>query len=416
MKIKNFFQELKTDALIPYARNARTHSPKQVDQIVASIKEFGFTNPILVDEKNNIIAGHGRLMAAKKIGIDSLPCIVLTGLTETQKKALVLADNKLALNAGWDKDILAAEILSLDVEGFDLGLTGFSEIELDSILPNKNGETGDDEIPEVSDNCRSKLSDIWVLGDHKVMCGDSTDEASILKLMDGTKADLVFTDPPYGVSIGDKNKMLKKFGKGGIEKNIENDTLSPEDLKTVLDKVFKNVNLVLNDCGAVYVASPQGGGLGMMMMMKEAGLEIRHVLIWVKNKATFSAGRLDYDYQHEPILFTWKKTHKKRMGGEHKTSCWFVDRPNESKLHPTMKPVEIPMNAILNSSDKGDIVLDVFGGAGSTLIAAEKTGRKARLMELDPHYVDVIVRRWQDFTGKKAINLETGGLFDGREK
>ena len=414
MQIQKNYQEIKISDLIPYDKNARTHAPKQVEQIEKSIKEFGFTNPLLIDDKNNIIAGHGRLLAAKKLGLDKLPCIVLTGLNSKQKKALILADNKIALNAGWDKELLSSELVSLEVDGFDLSLTGFSNSELDFLLPKKTGETEDDSIPEAVENIKSKLGDIWILGDHRLMCGDSTSIDSINKLMNGEKADLVFTDPPYGVSIGDKNKMLKKFRKGGIEKNIENDTLSPDELKIVLSKAFENVNSVLNDCGAVYVASPQGGGLGMMMMMmmKDAGLEIRHVLIWVKNQPTFSAGRLDYDYQHEPILFTWKKNHKKRMAGEHKSSCWFIDKPQEAKLHPTMKPVEIPLNAILNSSDKGDIVLDVFGGAGSTLIAAEKTGRKARLMELDPNYADVIVRRWQEFTGKKAVHAITCEAFN----
>ena len=230
------------------------------------------------------------------------------------------------------------------------------------------------------------------------MCGDATSADDVGKLMESAKADMVFTDPPYGVSIGDKNKMLNEFQKSGrILENIENDTLSPEELYRVLLEAFVNVKSSLSDCAAVYVTAPQGGGLGMMMMMRDAGLEVRHVLNWVKNSPTFSMGRLDYDYQHEPILFTWNITHKKIMQGEHKTSCWFIDKPRENKLHPTMKPIELINNALRNSSEYGDVVFDPFGGSGSTLIACEQLNRRCYMIEIEPKYCDVIVRRYVAF-------------------
>jgi DNA modification methylase len=402
--------EIKISDLKPFKNNARTHSKEQIELIAASIKEFGFTNPVLIDSDNGIIAGHGRMVAATSLGMGAVPAVRLCGLTEAQRRALVLADNKIAITgSGWDEDLLKLELAGIAAMGFNMDLTGFSGLEIGKISGLGKTAAGDDEIPDAPQVPITALGDQFDLGEHRLRCGDSTSTADVDALILDQKVDLVFTDPPYGVSIGSKNKMLSEFRKGGIEENIKNDTLSPEQLYPLLLAAMKNAHRVMNDCAAIYVCSPQGGGLGMMMMMmKDAGLEVRHVLNWVKNNATFSMNRLDYDYQHEPILFTWKKTHKKIMGGEHKTSCWFIDKPKESKLHPTMKPVEIPVNAILNSSESGDVVLDLFGGAGSTLIACEKTNRKARLMELDPHYCDVIIKRWQDFTGKKAFNIITG--------
>jgi DNA modification methylase len=400
----------KTADLLPYAQNSRTHSDEQVAQIAASIAEFGFTNPVLIDEQDGIIAGHGRILAAEKRRMEEVPTITLSGLSEAQKRAYIIADNKLALNAGWDEAMLAVEFQELEELGYDLELTGFSLDEIEALTVEKTaGKTDPDDAPPIPANPVSMLGDVWLLGKHRLMCGDSTSLDAVRQLCYGDGVDMIFTDPPYGVSIGSKNAMLNTFQPSRrCCENIENDTMTPADLKVVLLAAFSNANIVLNDCGAVYVASPQGGGLGMMMMMMEAGLEVRHILNWVKNSPTFSMGWLDYDYQHEPILFTWKKTHKKIMGGDHRSSCWFVDKPRESKLHPTMKPVALPVNAILNSSEPNDVVLDLFGGAGSTLIACEKTGRRCRMMELDPKYVDVILRRWQEFVGK-AATLESDG-------
>jgi len=406
------------DSLIPCARNARTHSDAQVAQIAASIKEFGWTNPVLVDGSNGIIAGHGRVLGARKLGLLEVPCIEIKNLTPTQIRAYILADNKLSENAGWDNELLSLEIKDLKGLDFDLSLIGFDAKELKDLLADKTeGLTDPDEVPEVPSEPVSKLGDVWLLGKHRLMCGDSTDPEAISALMVGNKADMVFTDPPYGVAIGDKNKFLNSFHPSGCcLRNIENDTASPEELKLILVSAFSNLRSVLSDSCAVYVTAPQGGSLGMMMMMmmmmQEAGLPTRHGLNWVKNSPTFSLGRLDYDYQHEPILFTWTKTHKRTMQGQHKTSCWFIDKPRASKLHPTMKPVELIENAILNSSDAEDIVVDIFSGSGPTIIAAEKTGRCCYTMEIDPLYVDVGVKRWQEFTGREAVRESDGVKFN----
>lgn len=254
---------------------------------------------------------------------------------------------------------------------------------------------------------KAKLGDVYQLGNHRLMCGDSTDENAWGVLMDGEKADMVFTDPPYGVAIGDKNATLNSVQKAGrCTTNIANDTMSEEDLYETLKAAFVNVRENCNDDAVYFVTSPQGGSLGlMMMMMKDAGLPVRHVLMWVKNSATFSLGRLDYDYQHEPIFYTWTKSHHNYRGGENRTTVWQYDKPRKCDLHPTMKPVELVANAIIDGTQEGDIVLDAFGGSGTTMIAAEQLNRKARLMELDPKYVDVIIDRWERFTGRKAVLL-----------
>ena len=274
-----------------------------------------------------------------------------------------------------------------------------------------SGLTDPDSTPEVQEAVVTREGDVWTLGRHRLMCGDSTDAGSVALLMAGEKADMVFTDPPYGVSIGDKNKMLNSVQKAGrCCENIANDTLTPDDLYKVLVQAFSVCRENCELDASYYVTVSLGCGLGatMMMMMKEAGLDVRHVLMWEKNSPTFSMGRLDYDYKHEPILYTWVKSHKFYGNGEQKTSVWQYDKPRHCDLHPTMKPVELIENALLNSTQSGNVVLDIFGGSGSTLIACEKTGRVCRMMELSPRYCDVIVRRWQEFTGQEAT-LEDGG-------
>lgn len=266
----------------------------------------------------------------------------------------------------------------------------------------------EDEPPEPPETPIAKLGDIWQLGRHRLMCGDSTNSEAWEKLMDGEKADMVFTDPPYGVAIGDKNAMLNSVQKAGrCCENIENDTLSEEQLYEMLKSAFINVRENCADDACYFVTSPQGGSLGlmMMMMMKDAGLEVRHVLMWEKNSATFSLGRLDYDYQHEPIFYTWTKSHHNFRNGDFRTTVWKYDKPRKCDLHPTMKPVELVANAIMDGTTENMIVLDAFGGSGTTIIASEQTNRKARLMELDPHYCDVIVQRWENLTGEKAVLL-----------
>ena len=265
----------------------------------------------------------------------------------------------------------------------------------------KDGKMDADAVPEAPETPVSKRGEVYICGEHRLMCGDSTSAADVAQLMGGGKADMVFTDPPYGVAIGDKNKALNNVQKAErCTKNIENDTLSESELYYLLKSAFVNVRANCKADAVYFVTSPQGGSLGlmMMMMMKDAGLEVRHVLMWRKNSATFSLGRLDYDYQHEPIFYTWTEAHHNFRGGKYRTTIWDFDKPRKCDVHPTMKPVELVENAILDGTERGMVVLDAFGGSGTTMIAAESLGRKARLMELDPHYCDVIRKRWAEFT------------------
>lgn len=407
--------------LIPYARNARTHSEQQISQIAASIKEFGFNNPVAIDAGGGILCGHGRVMAAQKLKLDTVPTVCLSHLTEAQKKAYILADNKLALNAGWDNDLLKVELEDLKLSGIDLELTGFPDEELKDILVEDPTEVQEDnfdgEPPEVA---KSQLGDIWAMGEHRLMCGDSTSEKDVKALMQDEKADMVFTDPPYNVAIGDKNKAINdnRVARGlsrtnSIETNIANDKFKTDE--EISEKLwlpaFTNMYQNSKDECSIYVTMPQGGThMMMMMMMHKARWNVKHELIWVKNSPTFSMGRLDYDYQHEPILYGWKKSHNFYGKGKYNKSIWTIDKPKKCDLHPTMKPIELLENALLNSSVKNNIVLDLFGGSGTTLIACEQLGRKARLMELDEHYCDVICQRYINFKKSDAdVFLLRGG-------
>lgn len=395
------------EKLIPYVKNSRTHSDEQVAQIAASIKEFGFNNPVLIGSDDVIIAGHGRVMAARKLGMLEVPCIRLGHLTETQRKAYIIADNRLALNAGWDEELLTIELNDLLADNFALDILGFDADELKNLLdPVKptEGLTDEDEVPEVPEEPKTKPGDIYKLGRHRLMCGDSTSIDAVEKLMDGQLADILITDPPYGVSYADKNKSLNAVNKGNrIQTEIKNDHLKGGELEQFFFDLFSSAYTALKAGSPYYVFAPQGGEqmLLMMMMMQKACLPVRHELIWVKNNHVL--GRADYHYKHEPVLYGWKDgAGHPWYGDRNKFSIWNVNKPTQSKLHPTMKPVELIEIPLENSSKGYDIVLDVCGGSGSTMIAAEKTGRCARLMELDPKYCDVIVKRWEDFTGQKA--------------
>ncbi|MDD3371539.1 MAG: site-specific DNA-methyltransferase [Alphaproteobacteria bacterium] len=384
------------DRLVPYDRNPRTHSEEQLAQIAASIAEFGFLNPILVDTSNGIIAGHGRLEAAKKLALPVVPVVILDHLTEAQRRAYVIADNKLALNAGWDDDILRGELEALEADGFDVNLTGFSDEELADLLEDDGaeGNTDDAAVPEVPVEPKTKTGDVYVLGNHRLLCGDSTVLANVEKVLDGALADMVFTDPPYNVDYGNTAKDKLR----GNDRRIMNDNLG-EGFEAFLYDAC--VNMVTVCKGAIYVCMSSSELHTLQKAFVAAGGKWSTFVIWAKN--TFTLGRSDYQRQYEPILYGWKQgADHFWCGARDQGDVWFVNKSTKNDLHPTMKPVELVERAIRNSSKSRDIVLDCFGGSGSTLIACEKTGRQARLIELDPKYCDVIVQRWEEFTGKKA--------------
>lgn len=393
--------EKRVKDLKPYEKNPRLNDDA-VKYVAESIKEFGFKVPIVIDKDNNIVCGHTRWKACKKLKIETVPCVVADDLTEEQIRAYRLADNRVAEKAEWDLALLDTELA--EIETIDMTLLGFDDEEEET--PQEVVEDDFDEEPPAEPI--AKYGDLYQLGRHRLMCGDSTKTNDVECLMGGYKADMVFTDPPYGVSIGDKNKMLNTFQPPGrCCANIENDTLEPDELYNVLVTAFSNCKENCKDDASYYVTAPQGGGLGMMMMMmmRDAGLENRHTLMWLKNAPTFSMGRLDYDYKHEPIMYTWTKSHHFYGKGKHKTSVWEIPKPRKCDLHPTMKPIELVVNAILNSSKENDIILDIFAGSGTTLMASEQTNRRCYCMELEPKYADVIINRWESFTGKKAIKI-----------
>ena len=396
---------MRPDELRPYEKNARKHAPEDVEAIKASIRELGgFNDPIGIWGPDNIIVeGHGRLIAAKEMGLERVPCIRLDHLTDEQRRAYALAHNRTAELSEWDE--VAKNLELSGITELDMSLFGFDDIQ--GGVSSSSSAEDDDFDPDEPVEPKAKLGDIYQLGKHRLMCGDSTDAAAWARLMDGEKADMVFTDPPYGVAIGDKNATLNSVQKAGrCCENIKGDTMTEAELYDMLKAAFVNVRENCADDAVYFVTSPQGGSLGlMMMMMKDAGLEVRHVLMWKKNSATFSLGRLDYDYQHEPIFYTWTKSHHNFRNGEYRTTIWEYDKPRKCDLHPTMKPVELVANAIMDGTQEGMIVLDAFGGSGTTIIAAEQLNRKARVMELDPHYVDVIVARWEKLTGQRAVLL-----------
>ena len=399
-------EQVKLDALIPYARNSRTHSDAQVAQIAASIKEFGFTNPVLIDETGSIIAGHGRVMAARKLAITDVPSIRLTHLTDAQKKAYVIADNKLALNAGWDDEMLAVELTDLKDMGFDLDLTGFSTDEIEALLAptGTEGLTDEDAVPEVPEAPVTVLGDVWLLGKHRVMCGDSTSIEQAEQLMAGTNADLVFTDPPYNVAYSGRGQ--NNLG------TIKNDDMSAADFEQFCRDLFATYHAVMKPLACIYVCHPDSQSAPKLAFEKTFAEQFKKssTIIWMKQSA--GMGWQDYRAQHEPILYGWKDGGKGKhffSGDRTKTTVWKIGRDAQTTYkHPTQKPVALPEEAINNSSKGQDIVLDLFGGSGSTLIACEKTGRVSRSMELDPKYCDVIVQRWQEFTGQTAT-LESNG-------
>jgi DNA modification methylase len=419
-KMADHIELRSVEELIPYNKNARLHSEAQVAQIAASIIEFGFTNPVLIDGAKGIIAGHGRLMAAKKLGLKKVPVVILDHLSETQKKAYIIADNKLAENAGWDEKILASELADLKGEDFNLDLIGFEDQELEKIfstLYDKDEDQESDDIPESQENPVSQSGDIWILGKHKLICGDSCDEKIYQALLENELADMLFTDPPYNVNygeslkdntIGKTNKDGKSYHNGAGKRKILNDNLG-EDFSKFLFDFCKNALLVTK--GACYICMSSSELHTLQKAFIDAGGKWSTFVIWAKNH--FTLGRSDYQRQYEPILYGWKQNNDHYWCGDrNQGDVWYYNKPNKSDLHPTMKPVELCKRAILNSSKTDDIILDCFGGSGSTLIACEQTQRRCRMIELDQKYVDVIVKRWQNLTGEEATLLKTGKSFN----
>ena len=395
------------ESLIPYARNARTHSDEQVAQIAASIKEWGWTTPVLVDETGQIIAGHGRVMAARKLGIDEIPVMVASGWSEAQRRAYVLADNQLAANAGWDMDLLKVELGDLGEAGFDLDLIGFSGDMLAGLLEEqKEGLTDADDVPEVPAEPVTVLGDVWTLGRHRIICGSSTEADTVAKLLGDVRPHLMVTDPPYGVEYDAdwRNKAKRADGSvigGKALGKVEND-----------DKADWREAWALfpGDVAYVWHAGLFAGTVADSLI--ECGFKLRSQIIWAKSQ--FAIGRGDYHWHHEPCWYAVREGRAGHYdGGRKQTTLWQIDKPKKSETgHSTQKPVECMKRPIENNSSPGQAVYEPFSGSGTTIIAGEMTGRHVYAIELNPAYVDVAVKRWQEFTGQEAIHAESGKTFN----
>jgi len=378
--------------LVPYANNARTHSPEQIMKLRSSLREFGFINPVIIDKDFGIIAGHGRVMAAKEEGIDEVPCVFVDYLTEAQKKAYILADNRMALDAGWDEEMLKIEIESLQGMDFDIGLVGFDDDELaDLFAENDKTEIEDDDF-DLNDALEKasfvEKGDIWMVGRHRMMCGDATSAADVTLLMNGKKANLVLTDPPYNVAFESSDGL-----------SIKNDKMENEKFYEFLLASFKNMAEHLEKGGAAYVFHADTEGLNFRKAFIDAGFHLSGCCIWVKNSLVL--GRSDYQWQHEPVLYGFLQNGKhywSKNAGRSQTTIWNFDKPKKNKNHPTSKPLDLLAYPIGNSSRENSIVVDTFGGSGSTLMACEKTGRICYTMELDEKYASVILRRYVEDT------------------
>lgn len=392
-EIKYFIADI--DELIPYIRNARTHSPEQVAQIAASIKEFGFLSPVVVSEDNTILCGHGRVAAAQKLGLKKIPCIKESHLTETQKRAYIIADNKLSLNAGWDHELLSIELSELQGEDFDLDLLGFDEKELLDIFSNED-EVEEDDFnveEELKKPSITKPGDIWTLGRHKLICGDSTKEETYQHLLEDKKVNLVITDPPYNVNYE------------GSAGKIKNDNMKSESFYQFLYDAFSNIEKVMADDASIYVFHADTEGLNFRKAFSDANFYLSGCCIW--KKPSLVLGRSPYQWQHEPCLYGWKKKGKHLWyTGRKETTIWEFEKPSKNADHPTMKPISLISYPMKNSSMTNALVLDPFGGSGSTLIAAEQLGRNAYLVELDEKFCDVIVKRYIEQVGSdKEVSL-----------
>lgn len=388
MNTTSEMQLVPIDKLIPYVNNARTHSAEQLNKLRSSLREFGFINPVIIDRDFNVIAGHGRIIAAKAEGISDVPCVFVDYLTPAQKKAYIIADNRMALDAGWDEEMLKVEIEALQAEDFDLGLTGFDEKELASFFGDET-ETKDDDFnvdAELEKPCITKFGDLWLLGNHRLVCGDSTKPETYELLMDGKKANLTVTDPPYNVNY-----------EGSVGK-IKNDNLENEKFYQFLLDAFICMEKSMANDASIYVFHADTEGLNFRKAFSDAGFYLSGTCIWKKQSLVL--GRSPYQWQHEPCLFGWKKNGKHQWYSDRKqTTIWEFDKPKKNGDHPTMKPIPLIAYPIKNSSMSNCIVLDPFGGSGSTLIACEQTNRICHTIELDEKFCDVIVKRYIEQVG-----------------
>ncbi len=396
------FEKVNIDKLVPYARNARTHSKEQILQLRASLREFGFVNPIICDKDYNIIAGHGRVLAAKEEGLSEVPCVFAEHLTEAQKKAYILADNRLAQNAGWDEELLTLEIGELKDLGFDLELTGFDAKEIEKLLADDGNAVTDDDFDltaALEEAAFVLPGDVWTVGRHRLICGDATDADTVKKLMNGRKANLVLTDPPYNVAFESASGL-----------KIKNDSMKADQFYNFLLSAFHGLADNLESGGSAYIFHADTEGENFRRAFRESGFHLSGTCIWVKD--SFVMGRSPYQWQHEPILYGWLKTGThKWYAGRAEATIWNFAKPKRNSDHPTSKPLDLLAYPIRNSSQANGIVLDTFGGSGSTLIACEQTDRICHMLELDEKYASVILRRYAQFKGNggEDITCERSG-------
>ena len=393
MKTTTQMTLVEIDKLIPYINNARTHSKEQINKLRSSLREFGFINPVIIGRDFGIIAGHGRVMAAREEGIDAVPCVFVDHLTEAQKKAYIIADNRMALDAGWDEELLKVEIEALQAEAFDISLTGFGDDELSDLF-GKDKDTIEDDDYDLTAALEKaafvEKGDVWVVGRHRLVCGDATSAEDVALLMDGKKANLIVTDPPYGVSFKSNSGLT-----------IKNDSMKDEEFYNFLHKSFENMVAHLESGGSAYVFHADTEGLTFRKAFIDAGFHLAGVCIWSKNSLVL--GRSDYQWQHEPVLYGFLKNGKHRWYSDRKqTTIWNFNKPKRNENHPTSKPLDLLSYPIRNSSQENAIVIDTFGGSGSTLMACEQTNRICFTMELDEKYASVILRRYVEDTGDAA--------------
>ena len=396
MKATSRFEQVPIDHLVPYARNARTHSKEQILQLRASLREFGFVNPVIVDMDLNIIAGHGRVAAAKAEGLNEVPCVFAEHLTDAQKRAYILADNRLALSAGWDEELLALEFGELKDLGFDLELTGFDAKEIEKLFAGDGEEIqGDDfDLTAALEEAAFVLpGDVWTLGRHRLVCGDATDAATVRKLMGDRKANLVLTDPPYNVGFESASGL-----------KIKNDSMKAEQFYEFLHSSLRNLADNLEPGGSAYIFHADTEGENFRKAFREAGFHLSGTCVWVKD--SFVMGRSPYQWQHEPILYGWLKTGThKWYAGRSEATIWNFAKPKRNSDHPTSKPLDLLAYPIRNSSQANGIVLDTFGGSGSTLIACEQADRICNMLELDEKYASVILRRYAEFKQNDGVDI-----------